>query len=179
MPKKRKPVINAKRAKLLKEIQKQARQGRTPNISEAGRNAGFACPQAAHQSLKRAGIDITAMLEKAGLGVETIFKGFKESEQATETKFFAHNGIVFDTREVIAHDIRLRARTEVARLHNLYPQRDNGSVNAPTANQVFNINVGFLDTGRAVEVFENAGKRSGIDDRGLLGVDENRDQNEG
>jgi hypothetical protein len=177
MPKKRKPVINAKRAKLLKEIQKQVRQGRTPNISEAGRNAGFNHASSAHQSLRRLGIDLPDMLEKAGLGVQTILKGFKESEQATETRFFQHNGIVMEEREVIAHDIRLRARTEVAKFHNLYPQREDGSVNAPTANQIFNINLGFANLGRAETVLDSARERSGIDDRGLLGVDENRDEN--
>lgn len=177
MPKKRKPVINAKRAKLLKEIQKQVKAGRTPNVAEAGRKAGFGTYQAAHESLKRAKIDLPAMLEKVGLGVETILSGFKESEQATETKFWAEKGIVMDEREVIANDIRLRARIEVAKFHNLYPQRENESANSPTANQIFNINMGFANPGRAETVLASAGERSGIDDRGLLGVDEDRNEN--
>jgi hypothetical protein len=142
MPRKppKKLVLNDKRAKLIKEVQKQVKRGQTPNISRAGRAAGYGTPQAALYSFSQIKLHLPRMLEEAGLGTATILKGFKESEQATETEFWAHNGVVIDEREVVANDIRLRARVEVAKMLRLYPTNsDSNPNNAPPSGPSFTL----------------------------------------
>lgn len=104
---------------------------------------------------------VPTMLEQAGLGLEYLFTGMKESLEATETKFFANNGVVIEEREVVNHDVRLRARTELAKMHRLYPRWDeptterSGAIGGPTFNLV------IVDGARAQELLGRLANQSG------------------
>lgn len=156
----RRVLMTDKRRKLVKAIQKQVKQGRTLNVSEAGRQAGFGTPQAAYRSFKTLKMKLPELLDSVGLDAVTVFKGFHESLNATETKHFAHNGIVLDTREVVAHDIRLRARIALGNFH--YPTMRDERLEPTATTPVININLGFIDSGRANQILAAARERAGL-----------------
>jgi len=101
--KKRSLQLNAKRRKLLAGI------GEGLNISDAGRLAGYGTAQSAHRAMDLIRLKTPELLDKIGLPAEKLLKDhFLKALRATETKFFSHQGIVMETREVVNHDIRLR-----------------------------------------------------------------------
>lgn len=103
-PKSPKTTLTLKQAKLLKEIPTAA------SIAEAGEKAGYYDRQTAHRALKGIAERAPEVLERLGLTVEFVAdKCLRPLLEAKETKFFANQGIVLDTREVEALDIRLRA----------------------------------------------------------------------
>jgi hypothetical protein len=106
---------NEKRTKLIKELAKGK------NVSEAGRAAGYSAPQAAHRALSRMRIYLPEILARLDLSVEKVLMKFKDQLEAKETKFFAHEGIVVDSREVVAHDIQHLAADKLAKIYGLYP----------------------------------------------------------
>jgi hypothetical protein len=136
----RKPVLNGKRRKLLKGIAKGLSQ------SEASDSAGYSHRQAGHRALQRMKAQgLSEMLVKAGCGVDRVLTKFAEKLEAKETKFFAHEGEVINEREVIAHDIQLRAAIQLGHIHRLYPQDTDEGSHLPGTTPILNINLGFLD----------------------------------
>ena len=93
----------------------------TNSIAEAGAVAGYSDRTAASRALKGISERAPEVLDRAGLGIEHVVnKCLRPLLEARETKFFANAGIVLDTREVEALDIRIRAIEVWARLMGAY-----------------------------------------------------------
>jgi hypothetical protein len=132
------------------------------NVSEAGRAAGYGTPQASHRAMNLIRVNAPELLSKIGLPAEKLLKNtFLKELEATETAFFSYQGVVMETREVIAHDIRLRAGIELAKMHGLYPKTNghNGENADSGEGTIININLGFLDPERAEAIFAAARER--------------------
>ena len=93
----------------------------TSSIAEAGTMAGYSDRTAASRALKSISERAPEVLERLGLTIEHVVdKCLRPLLEAKETKFFASNGIVLDTKEVEALDIRIRAIEVWARLMGAY-----------------------------------------------------------
>lgn len=109
--KKPKNSLTVKQSKLLKELPTSA------SVSEAGEKAGYYDRQTAHRALKGIAERAPEVLERLGLTIEYVAdKCLRPLLEAKETKFWADKGIVMETREVDALDVRLRAIEVWARL---------------------------------------------------------------
>lgn len=93
----------------------------TQSIAQAGDIAGYSDRTAASRALKGIAERAPEVLERLGLTIEHVVnKCLRPLLEARETKFFASNGVVMETREVDASDIRLRAIDTWARLMGAY-----------------------------------------------------------
>ena len=93
----------------------------TNSIAEAGTVAGYSDRTAASRALKGIAERAPEVLERLGLTIDHVVdKCLRPLLEAKETKFFASNGIVLDTKEVEALDIRIRAIEVWARLMGAY-----------------------------------------------------------
>jgi hypothetical protein len=91
------------------------------SVAEAGEKAGYSQRQNAHRALHGIAERAPEVLERLGMTIEYVGeKVLKPLLEAKETKFFANAGIVLETREVEANDIRLRATDLWARLMGAY-----------------------------------------------------------
>jgi hypothetical protein len=169
--KKRSLQLNEKRRKLLEGISEGM------NVSEAGRVAGYGTPQSSHRAMNLIRASTPELLAKIGLPAEKLLRDtFLKELEAAETVFFSHQGVVMESREVPAHDIRLRAGIELAKMHGLYPKTNghNGEDADSGAGPIININLGFLNPDRAEAVLAAARERAGIGDRRQLVLDAGR-----
>jgi hypothetical protein len=111
----KKNTLTVKQSKLLKELPTSG------SVAEAGEKAGYADRTAAHRALKNLAEKTPEILERLGLGIEaTVNKYLLPLLDATETKFWAKDGVVIEQRDVVALDIRLRALEVWARLMGAY-----------------------------------------------------------
>lgn len=85
------------------------------SISEAGRHAGYSFPQASNRAYRILQQKVPELLEGLGFPIEVVLKKVAGKMEAKETKFFAHQGIVLDTREVDAHGVQLEAAQTLGR----------------------------------------------------------------
>src|SRR5258708_2156413 len=100
----KKNKLTLKQAKLVKELPNST------SIAEAGEKAGYAHRQDAHRALKGISERAPEVLERLGLTIEHVAdKCLRPLLDAKETKFFADKGIVIETRDVEANEVRLRA----------------------------------------------------------------------
>jgi hypothetical protein len=169
--KKRNLQLNEKRRKLLEGISGGL------NVSEAGRVAGYGTAQSSHRAMNLIRASTPELLTEIGLPAEKLLKDtFLKALEATQTIFFSFQGIVIESREVIAHDIRLRTAIELAKMHGLYPKTNghNGEDADSGEGTTINIHLGFLDPARAEAVLAAARERAGIGDRGQLALDAGR-----
>lgn len=60
-------------------------------------------------------------MDKAGITLDRLMRQLSDELQAKDTKFFADKGVIKDTAEVIAHDVRQRARIDAHKLRGDYP----------------------------------------------------------
>jgi len=60
-------------------------------------------------------------MDKAGITLDRLLGQLSDELQAKDTKFFTDKGIIKDTAEVIAHDVRQRARIDAHKLRGDYP----------------------------------------------------------
>lgn len=60
-------------------------------------------------------------MDKAGITLDRLMRQLSNELQAKEVKHFAYQGKVEDEREVIAHDVRQRARIDAHKLRGDYP----------------------------------------------------------
>jgi len=60
-------------------------------------------------------------MDKAGITLDRLLGQLSDELQAKDTKFFADKGTIKDTAEVIAHDVRQRARIDAHKLRGDYP----------------------------------------------------------
>ena len=117
--------LDARRRRLLKGIS----QGMT--IAEAGAQAGYVHRQAAHRAFKSIQLWLPQALEGAGYPVDKMLtelvEKLRDQMEAKKTRFFKYKGVVTDVREVPAHNIQLRAITELFKLLGLYPGKEDAS----------------------------------------------------
>lgn len=122
----KKKTLTLKQSKLVQELPK------SNSVAEAGERAGYHDRQTAHRALKGIAERTPEVLEDLGLTIEFIAdKCLRPLLQAKEKKFFASNGIVLDTKEVPALDVRLRAVEVWARLAGAFTAQKvqlNGSI---------------------------------------------------
>jgi hypothetical protein len=91
------------------------------SVAEAGKKAGYPYRQDAHRALKSIAERAPEVLERLGLTIEHVAdKCLRPLLKAKETKFFADKGVVIETRDVEALDIRLRAVDTWAKLMGAY-----------------------------------------------------------
>jgi hypothetical protein len=114
-----KPKLTVKQKKLVEAL------STSDSVAEAGERAGYSDRKAAHRALKSVSEHAPEVLERLGLTVEHVVdKCLRPLLEAKERKFFANQGLVLDTREVEALDIRLRAVDLWAKLMGAYtPQK--------------------------------------------------------
>ena len=111
--------------RLVKELAKGGR------IQDAGRRAGFSCPQATSQALSGIREKAPEILDRIGLPLEIGLKKYLlPLLKAKETVFFQNQGIVTDKRDVVALDIRMRATENLLKIHGAYPRGTNGNEGA-------------------------------------------------
>jgi hypothetical protein len=107
--------LTVKQARLLKALPG------SKTVAEAGQKAGYACRQSAHEAFKGIAEQAPEVLERLGLTTEHVLdKCLRPLLSATETKFFANQGVVMQREEVEALDIRLRAIDVWAKLAGAY-----------------------------------------------------------
>jgi hypothetical protein len=114
MPAKRNQRLTTQQRALIKGLN----QGLT--IADAGRKAGYSARQASHTAYKSLRLRFHDVLERANLSVDQILTETIQKQrsklEAKETKFFAHMGIVGESRDVEAHDIQLQAARDLQRI---------------------------------------------------------------
>src|ERR1700730_1765756 len=100
---KKKEKLTLKQSRLVQELPT------SNSVAEAGERAGYACRQSAHEAFKSISERAPEVLERIGLTLEYVLdKCLRPLLEAKETKFFANQGVVMETRDVEANDIRLR-----------------------------------------------------------------------
>ena len=80
-----------------------------PSIAAVGRIAGYGIKEAVLRGYKRIKERAPEMLERIGFGEEHVLGKLGKLIEAKETKFFHHQGIVMETREVEALGIQIKA----------------------------------------------------------------------
>ena len=76
---------------------------------------------AANQGAQEALHERTEVLENHGLTFDYLAKKLKRELNAKETKFFQKDGSVIEQHDVVAWDIRQRARIDAHKLRGDYP----------------------------------------------------------
>jgi len=112
------PQLTPRRRALIKNLSK----GMT--ITEAARKAGYSLKrpgQSGYQALKQIQATMPQVLERHGLTDDALIEKYlKPLLVAKETKFFAHQGEVIETRQVEALSIRKEALDMTFRLKGSY-----------------------------------------------------------
>lgn len=84
----------------------------------------------ANQNLTKLDITMSRLMEYMGLDEKRDIEDLKALREAKETKFFAHEGKIIDSRDVIAHDIRYKALELSLKIKDKLNDRKNGSVDS-------------------------------------------------
>lgn len=84
----------------------------------------------ANENMIKLGITLTKLMEYMGLDDKRDLEDLKALREAKETKFFAHEGEVIETREVIAHDIRYKALELSLKIKDKINDRKNSIVDS-------------------------------------------------
>jgi len=66
--------------------------------------------------------DTVKLLNKKGPKLDRVLLRLRQALSAKETKFFQFQGMVMDSREVVAHNIRLNAAKLALELHDAMPK---------------------------------------------------------
>jgi len=113
--KKKRIRLNPRRTKLIRLMA----QGK--NLSEAGKEAGYSCRQAASNALRQVRVKMPGVLDKAGLTDDVLVSKYLQPlMNAKKTLFFQHRGIVLDKRRVADLGIRLSALDTAFKLKGSY-----------------------------------------------------------
>ena len=109
----RQPISSQQRKLVRNVVQKGM------NLTQAAKSAGYAHVSSGHRALQRARLRIGEELDEIGYPAKRVLNElYLPLTKATETKFFSNGGVVIETREVAALDIRFRAATELLRMHD-------------------------------------------------------------
>jgi len=128
----------------------------THSIAQAGGIAGYSDRTAASRALKSIAERAPEVLERLGLSIEFVVDNcLRPLLTAKETKFFSDKGIVMETRDVEANDIRLRAIEVWARLMGAYAARESNDGNGERSQSGGpSLSVVFTEEGSAREFVE-------------------------
>jgi hypothetical protein len=146
-----KQLLTPKQARFLKELRKATTQAQA--VLKAGYETNNP-DQTASNVLARIIRRAPEALERCGLDLETLVKKrLVPALGAKETKFFAWEGEVTDSRDVVAWDARLKSLDMAFRLHGAYPKNGNGNGNhAHVGGPTFTLVI--ADAGRAQQLLE-------------------------
>jgi hypothetical protein len=90
------------------------------SVSEAGRKAGYSDAPTAHRALASIREKMPDVLERHGLTADFAAQKCLKLMDAKETRFFAKDGMVMETREVEALDVQLRALDAWAKMFGAF-----------------------------------------------------------
>jgi hypothetical protein len=147
-------VWNQKRVRLAKGIAQEV------NISDAGRCAGYSRASSAHRAHERFTLEIPDKLKALGCPVERVLQKIISKLDARETRFFQKDGMVIETRQVVAHDVQLDASKTLLKLFNAFPAE--GDSHSPHAGGP-SFNLVIADAGVAEAILERLARQSGGD----------------
>jgi hypothetical protein len=115
---------------------------------------------------KRAGEEVRretrALLEDAGINLSYLIGKLQDELNAYDTKMFAHQGEIGDTRDVIAWDVRQRARQDAHKLRGDYPA-EKQEVDTNLHIEVTNYSNTILNKNGASEVDSDCGKEAKVE----------------
>jgi hypothetical protein len=115
---KKKENLTLKRSRLLQELPT------SKSVAEAGKKAGYACRQSAHEALKSISEGTPEVLERLGLTRDYVLdKCLRPLFEAKIVKRESYKGIVMETFYDDALDIRLRTIDIWAKLMGAYTQK--------------------------------------------------------
>ena len=106
--------LTLKQARLVKELPT------ADSVSEAGRKAGYCDAPTAHRALATIREKMPDVLDRHGLTADFAAQKCLKLTDAKETRFFAKDGMVMETREVEALDIQLRALDAWAKMYGAF-----------------------------------------------------------
>lgn len=162
--------MNEKRRKLL-----QAR-ARGMSMTEAAKFAGYSCLPAASYAFKTIRLYLPEIFAREGMPAKRLVKKLISLTEAKETKFWAKDGIVLDSRTVDDNATQLGAASEIARIFGFHPQReetngDQAAIGGPT------FNLFLVERGEQKAIM---GRLASVAGSGIeLGVDAALDEDEG
>lgn len=78
-------------------------------------------PVTADEVRARISTDVAEAMDRHGLTLDNLIKQLKRELKAKETKFFQKDGKVVEKHNVIAWDVRQRARIDAHKLRGDYP----------------------------------------------------------
>jgi len=96
-------------------------------MAEAAKVAGME-RTSAHHAVEQMRERLPVLMDECGLDVRAILLRLRDKLDAEETKFFAHEGKVVETRNVHAHGVQLKALELAANLRPELAQRGNVSI---------------------------------------------------
>lgn len=112
------PILTPKELKFLKAFVK------TGNQRLSALSAGYSAAnpdQSANCVMKQLRRKVPELLERIGLHLEKVFREtLAPGLKAKKTEFFAHNGVVIETREVVDHEQRGKYLDRYCKLLGLY-----------------------------------------------------------
>jgi hypothetical protein len=106
--KKKRNQLTALETRFIRELMKEPASNKEAYIAAGG--SPNSAKQGAHQALEKIKLRMPEIMEKLGLTAEVLVETYLKPElNATEIKVFHHQGNIFESRELIAHDPRIRA----------------------------------------------------------------------
>jgi hypothetical protein len=106
--------LTLKQARLVKELPT------ADSVSDAGRKAGYSDAPTAHRALASIREKMPDVLDRHGLTADFAAQKCLKLMDAKETRFFAKDGLVMETREVEALDVQLRALDAWAKMYGAF-----------------------------------------------------------
>jgi hypothetical protein len=132
------------------------------NQTEAGRMAGYATKQATSNALNRIRVNAPEVLEQLGFSLEVVIdKYLRPGLEAMETKFFAHQGEIVSTRNVINWNARHRYLDTYFTITGAYQHAADS--NDPRDAPAFTLNLALIDPATARALLADAKGSSGPD----------------
>lgn len=93
------------------------------------------------QNLRKLGISMAEIFDRKGMDDEALAVALVAKTKAKETKFFQHEGVVVETRQVEAHEIQLKALDIIAVLKGKKQTREDRENNDNLLVLIGSINV--------------------------------------
>lgn len=159
------------------EVARNVARGKT--LQKAGEVAGYppkSARQAAWEAMQTVKRKAPEIFDKEGLTLESLAQDVNRLRRAKEIRFYAHKGIILDSREVEALNIQAEAVDMALRVHGAYGvNKQDGDARDRPARITIRLELSSADEQAEVAAII-AARRSGA---GLNGVDAKVDQNSG
>jgi hypothetical protein len=149
------------------------------NVSEAGRQAGYSYPQAAHLALKGIRLQMQDILERMDLPIEKVLRAvLVPGLEAERIEFITFMGAVMETKRVVDHEQRGKYFDRYCKLLGLFAN-GHDEVGPSRTTPTFVINLGFLGQETAEQVLTRARERARLGNSGQPVLDATPDQDQG